>query len=400
MPEVTITRADSYYSDLTTASLQTRDVTKEIYKKSPTKATLMQVLIGTRRIISDNRLFEWFEQDLDPKWVTAGTVTAGAGTTGTIAVSDDDCVLCEAGMSVRQDLSVIGRITAVTRTTGSATITVDLITGFVEGKMLQLGAAMVEELSSEPTARTRIPSRVTNRIGTVRDAWGQSAWVETEKVIAGKPRQHENRETCLLEHKIKLDIESWNGKAPTSAGTLNGNTIYYTNGILAQVTTNITGASSNKLSWSQLSTVASQYDRLMESPSPYMFMSRAVAGILDIVAYEKTTPNSFTSVGEEFGIHVKKLLLGSKTYKCIVVDHWAYDLGQHIIAIDPKHLSLRTTQYQGKVPGGSGLRWMIEDMRGRDVTGKDGTTGCVSTDLGVKVENEEGAWMLTGIQGA
>jgi hypothetical protein len=400
--EVTITRAQSYLSDVSGISLQTRDVTKEIYKKSPQKATLMQIMIGTRRVISDNRLFEWYEQDLDPKWITAGTVTAGGGTTGTIVLTDADALLVEPGMTVRQSLTVVGHITAITRNgSNNNPITVDVITGFVAAKRLQVGAGVVEELSSEPTARTRMPAQVTNRCETIRDAWGQSAWVETEKVIAGKPRQHENRETALLEHKIKLDIEAWNGKAPASAGTLNGRTIYYTNGVLEQVVTNrVACGNGGLLDWQQLCTVASQYDRLMESPEPYMFMSRAISGIIDIVAYEKTAPSNFQQVGNEFGIHVKRLQLNNKTYKLVVVDHWANDLGQHILAIDPKHLTLRSTQYQAKVAGGSGMRWMIEDVRGRDVTGTDGTIGCITTDMGVKVENEEGAWMLTGITGA
>ena len=397
--EVTITRAQEVLSNVTGASLQTRDVTKEIYKKSPQKATLMQIIIGTRRVIADNRLFEWYEQDLDPKWITAGVVTPAGGTTGTIALSDADVALVEVGMQVRQNLTVIGTVTAVSRTGGAATITVDVITGFVAAKHLQVGAGVVEELSAQPTARTRVPSQITNRVETIRDAWGQSGWVETEKVIAGKPRQHENRDSALLEHKIKLDIEAWNSKAYT--GTQNSQTIYHTSGVLQQIATNIIPCGSGgALSWEQLALAASQYDRLMESPEPYMFMSRATMSILDIVAFQKTSPNNFQSVGSEFGIHVKKLVLNNKSYQCVIVDHWAYDLGQHIVAIDPKHLTLRSTQYQGKVPGGSGMRWMIEDVRGRDLTGIDGTIGCITTDMGVKLENEEGAWMMTGITSA
>lgn len=395
--EVTISRAQDVYSNITGASLQTRDVTKEIYKKSPAKATLMQIIIGTRRVIADNRLFEWYEQDLDPKWVTAGTVTSGEGTTGTIALSATDCLLVEKGMQVRSGLTVAGTITSVNYDTH--VITLDKITGFVVGQHLQVGAGVVEELSSQPTARTRVPAQITNRVETIRDAWGQSGWVETEKVIAGKPRQHENRDTALLEHKIKLDIEAWNSTA--YSGLQNGQTIYHTSGVLEQIQTNIIACGNGgALSWEQLCLAAGQYDRLMESPEPYMFMSRAVMSILDIVAFQKTSPNSFQAVGSEFGIHVKKLVLNNKTYQCVIVDHWAWNLGQHIVAIDPKHLTLRSTQYQGKVPGGNGMRWMIEDVRGRDLTGIDGTIGCITTDMGVKLENEEGAWMLTGIKSA
>jgi hypothetical protein len=400
--EVTITRAGDYLSNVTGANLQTRDVTKEIYKKSPQKATLMQIIIGTRRVITDNRLFEWYEQDLDPKWVTAGVVTAGGGTTGTIALSDTDQVLCVPGMTVRQDLNTVAHITAINRGAGVATITVDVITGFTQNSRIQLGASVTEELSAQPTAVTRVPAQITNRCETIRDAWGQSGWVETERVIAGKPRQHENRDTALLEHKIKLDIESWNASAPANAGTLNGNTIYYTNGIIAQIQTNrVACGNGGLLTFEQLITVAGQYDRLMESPEPYLFYSRAIASIFDIVAFQKTTPNNFDATGSEFGVHVKKLNLNNKIYKCVVVDHWMNGLGQHIIAIDPKHLTLRSTQYQGKVAGGSGtgMRWMIEDVRGRDLTGNDGTIGCITTDMGVKLENEQGAWMMTGITG-
>ena len=127
-----------------------------------------------------------------------------------------------------------------------------------------------------------------------------------------------------------------------------------------------------------------------------MFVSRAVGAILDIVAFQKTVPSEFTSTGSEFGINVKRLVLGQKRYKVAIVDHWAYDLGQHIVAIDMKHLTIRSAKDQqtGK------LRWMTEYVRGRDITGVDGTTGCITTDMGVKLENEEGAWMVTGITAA
>jgi len=393
--EVTITRASQTRDYANTLGLLTRSVAKEIFKKSPPKAVLMQIMMGSQRIVEDNRIFEWYEQDLDPKWITCGVI-GGSTTAWTIALSNDDCKLVELGMTIRKNITQVGHITSVTRTTDLASITVDSAATFVVGDKVQVGAGVVEESSAEPTPRTRLPAKITNQVATIRDAWGQSNWVDTDKMIAGKPRQTENRDTCLLEHKIKLDIEAWNSKATATQFTQNSGNINWTSGILEQVVTNRAICTNGNLTWEQLTTVAQEYDRLMDSANPYMFMSRATGAILDIVAFQKTSPNNFQAVGDEFGVHVKKLVLGNKSYKCVIVDHWAYGLGQHILAIDMKHLTLRSTKDQ---KSGS-LRWMIETMRGMDITGVDGSTGCVLSELGVKVENEEGAWMMTGITNA
>jgi hypothetical protein len=389
--EVTITRAVNLRSDQTSANLLTRSVAKEIFKKQPAKATLLQIIMGSRRVVDDNRLFEWYEQDLDPKWVTLTSVSSG-----TLTVSVADAKLLEVGMTLRQSLTQVGRITAIADRTGTPTLTLDTTSGWTNGKHVQVGAAVVEEYSSEPTAKTRVPAQLTNYQCTIRDAWGQTGWVETDQVIAGEARQHENRETALLEHKIKLDIEAWNGSSTSATTTQNSQAIKWTDGVFKQIATNIAPIPNGILTWEILTQTAQQYDRLMESPEPYMFMSRALSAIMDIVAYQKTSPNNFQAVGTEYGIHVKKLVLGNKSYKTVVVDHWAYDLGQHLVALDMKHLTLRSSKDRatGK------LRWMIETMRGMDITGVDGTIGCITTDMGVKLENEEGAWMATGITAA
>lgn len=387
--EVTISRGQ-YYRVPGDSAIR-RNVANEIFYKSPTKASLMQILQKNRRVIEDDRVFEWMEQDLDPRNVTAGAISGLV-----VSLSDSDAALLKPGMGLRRDLTLVYKITAMSYTTGSATMTLDVVTGLSATDSLQVGAAIVEENSAEPTPQTRLPAFLKNQMFTARDSWGQSAWVETSDYYGQKPFQNRQRDSSMLQHKISLDVEAWNGKQTATQYTLNSHNIQYTDGVFAQIQTNIGTITNGVLTWEQLTIMAQQFDRLMESPKPMLFYSRAVSAIFDIVAYQKTSPNNFKSVENEYGLHVKELVLGNKSYQCVLVDHWTGNLGSHIVAIDPKYLTLRTIKDQSSKQ----LRWMLEDIRGRDLTGNDGTTGCLTTDMGVKLENEQGAFIIKNILSA
>ena len=174
----------------------------------------------------------------------------------------------------------------------------------------------------------------------------------------------------------------------------------YTDGVLSQITSNVTAIPGGVLNWQTLNAIAEGFERLMGTDAPYLFMSRAVHAILANVAYGKWAPADKRDLETEWGLETRSLHLGSKRYKCLIVDHWAGpDFGTMMVAIDSNELTLRSVEYKAKQKGFSGLRWMIEYMRGMDITGVDGTTGCFLTDMGVRVRNEQGGWVLTGVTG-
>jgi hypothetical protein len=390
--EVTISSGQETRPTLTTTGILKRDVSDELYKKEPERATLLQIMQGTRRVEQDARLFEWIEQDLDPRYVTVGAITPGAGSTGTIAMTAGDLVTLMAGQTLILSTAISVHITAV----ASTTITVDNITGLVQGQTLLIGAHVTQELSAEPTALSRIPNVLNNQMITARDAWGYSNWVATDNYY-GPVRQKEERDDAMMQHKISLDVEAWGGRQPGSQLTLSGNNINYTNGVFAQIVTNRVTIPSGVLTWETLTSLCQAVDRLMSSPNPVMFVSRAVWAILDVVAYGKSQSNTFTMIGGKWGVRAKLLSLGSKEYRLVLVDHWTGpQLGTIMVGIDLKELTLRSVAYK---EGGndSGLRWMIEYMRGMDITGNDGTTGCFTTDMGVRLRNEQGAFIISNV---
>lgn len=394
--EGTITRAVG--SRTLMASSQTltrRDVSDEIFWKEPPRATLLQVVMGSQRVIQDARFFEWLEEDLDQRYIT---VTAVNGLI--LSVSDSDIITVFPGMTVGRSQAISARVTAVSvQTNGTSTATVDSVAGIAAQDKLLLGAPDVEEYSSEPTALTRQPAVLSNNMVTVRSAWGLTGFAMTDdwygEII--EPRQ---RERAKLQHKISLDVEAWIGRQPAAQLTLNGRNIMYTDGVLSQITSNVTAIPGGVLNWQTLNAIAEGFERLMGTDAPYLFMSRAVHAILANVAYGKWAPADKRDLETEWGLETRSLHLGSKRYKCLIVDHWAGpDFGTMMVAIDSNELTLRSVEYKAKQKGFSGLRWMIEYMRGMDITGVDGTTGCFLTDMGVRVRNEQGGWVLTGVTG-
>lgn len=399
--EGTITRATGVRTAQTVSgdALLKRDVSSEIFWKEPERATLLQIMMGSQRVIQDARFFEWLEEDLDPRYITLGAITPGAGTTGTVALTDADVITVFAGMTVGQDPATAAHVTAVVTTIGSASMTLDNIVALTAGKQVLLGASVVNELSTEPTPLTRQPAFLNNNMFTARNAWGLSGWVMSDDYYGGKPQQTRQRERCKLQHKISLDVEAYIGRQPATALTLNSQNILYTDGIFAQQRSNVTTIPGGILTWPLLNQIAQSFDRLMSTSTPYLFVSRAVHAILDNIAYGKWTPNAKKDLEDQWGLEIRSLALGSKRYKVVVVDHWAGpDYGTVMVAVDPNELTLRSVEYKGAGKGSSGLRWMIEYMRGMDITGTDGTTGCFLTDMGVRLRNEQGTWRLGNVQ--
>lgn len=364
-----------------TSTLRRRSVAPRIYIKAPNMAPLINIVMGQRRVVEGSREFEQFEQDIDPQTVIAGAVDADAKTVG---LTDAAQVHIEAGMTVRKSRTVAAHVTVVTRTEGAASMTLTSVTGIAQADTLVLGAHTREENSDEPQAVNRRPTAVTNLLGTYRDAWGNSAWVETEDYFGEEPVQWRDREQALLMHKIKLNNEMF-VSLYRKGGSLNSRTIHNPRGLIQQIA-NVDAFDNGIVTWPKMEQMAQDMTRLMQSAEPYFFCGRAVRGLINIVAYEKHVP---ITVERKFGVSVGRLLVGDKTLQLVTVDCLTGGLGTIGIGLDPTALTVKSAKDQRTKK----LRWMIETMRGMDITGKDGSTGCVTTDAAPHLENVDGAFV-------
>jgi hypothetical protein len=357
------------------------DISNEIENIRPAQSAVLTLLMGLGKVTVDSRTFLINQQDIDPGYVTM----IGAAAGDVITVSADDIKLVRAGQTIRLNASVCTWIKSVTY--AGPTFVVDDVTSLVAGSVLILGSTASEELSSRPTAISRQPVQTTNYCETLRDSYGQSRWVETEKHYGGSRAFH-NRDLCLWEHKRFIDRGIWFNEIDT--GTINSQAVYKTNGIFASITTNVTAFAGSAITWAKMRTNITNHTRFSLSPNLWLAVSRKGLELIEGIIYAKTTPAVFSEAQQ---IKVLNLGMGNKTLKIFVIDHFEQGLLGTMALLDPEMIEIVTTKDQK-----TGTRqWMLErKFDGNDTTGTDGTIGEVLTDFGVRLHNEKAHAIWTG----
>lgn len=202
------------------------DVSNEILKIRPADTLLLTLLMALNKVTVDSRQFIINQQEMDVSTFTISAIGNGQTANVLTTTSQDEVDAVEVGMNVRKDYETVALVVDVNTTTKK--ITVDDASGFTANDVLVMGGAASEENSNRPTPTSRIPEQVTNYAECSRDAFGQSRWVETENFY-GPPREQENRDLMLFEHKRFINRSLFvNKKALT---TQNGQTIYKTGGL-------------------------------------------------------------------------------------------------------------------------------------------------------------------------
>jgi len=364
------------------AGFRPLDISNEILNIRPAQSTLLTLLMALKKVNVDSREYRVNEQDVDPGYVTTTAMSAGSST---ITVSTDDVKFVRIGQNVRLDHDSVYLVEAVNYTTG--VITLDAITGLAaSGDLLVLGSAASEELSDRPTVISRVPGQHTNYVETLRDAYGQSRWVETERYYGGA-RQHMNREMCLWEHKRSIDRGLWfNTGTETTQG---GQKLFKTSGIFASIQRSLDARvhefASGNVTWASMRSNITSDTRFTPSPNLWLFVSRLGLEIIETVIRDSAVPVHFA---EAATIKITKLGMGGKTLNIMVVDAFEADtdLEKCMVLIDPAYLEIVTTRNQTSKQ----RQWMLErKFDGNDATGSDGTIGEVLTDFGLRLNNDK-----------
>ena len=354
------------------------DVSNEILKIRPADTLLLTLLMALNKVTVDSRQFIINQQEMDVSTFTISAIGNGQTANVLTTTSQDEVDAVEVGMNVRKDYETVALVVDVNTT--DKKITVDDASGFTANDVLVMGGAASEENSNRPTPTSRIPEQVTNYAECSRDAFGQSRWVETENFY-GPPREQENRDLMLFEHKRFINRSLFvNKKALT---TQNGQTIYKTGGLFDQISTNKAGFASGVLTYNGLRTLIETHSRFMQSSVLWLFVSRHGSSLIDQMSYGKIVPNIQSSTA--FGVVIKELLVGNKKLKIMEEDCLGDGaLAESMVVVDPAVVEIVTCRNQK-----TGVRqWMIEETDAR-TPGQDGSVGCVTTDFGLRLKNEK-----------
>ena len=357
----------------TPSGLRTFDISNEIENIRPAQSTILTLLMGLGKVTVDSRKFTINQQDIDP-----GTITIISIDGNVCTLSAADVALVRTGQTIRLDAAVCNWVTAVSYTS-TYTMTLESAVGFTGGDKVCLGSVASEELSSRPTAMSRIPVQIDNYCETLRDSYGQSRWVETEKFYGGT-RQFHNRDLCLWEHKRFIDRGIWFNELATSTA-VNSRQLYKTNGIFSSITTNVR-TFSGTITWLKMRALITSDTRFSLSPNLWLAVSRTGLEFIENIVRAKTVPITWEEAAH---IKVMSIGMGNKTLKLFVIDHFEEQLADAMVMLDPEMIELVTTKDQK-----TGTRqWMLErKFDGNDATGTDGSIGEVLTDFGVRLHNE------------
>lgn len=353
------------------ATLIPRDVSNEIIKLRPARSTVLTMMMGLGMVKTvKSREFTVNTQPEDPVEVTVTAVPDGTH----ITVSSADGLLIDPGMYLTLNPSVIALVTA----NADGALTVDDSTGFSAEDIVLCANRAYEENSSKPAAITRAPDHDTNYLETARDSWGQSRWVETEDYY-GPPRQAENREMAMWEHKRFIERGILlNAKFK---GTQNGKRMYKTDGLVQQIARrgNSKTFGSGQVKLSTMLTFMEDCGRYTDTDTLWAVGGRTALNVMRMVAYNKTVPNETKSY---FGITLEGIQLGDKKIKLIATDHFRRGYANTVLILDPSQIDIVTAANRET----GAKQWMMEETDAK-VPGDDGTFSVLTSDFGVRIKN-------------
>jgi hypothetical protein len=385
MSAPTIVRSQGIISSMP-SGLRPLDISDEIRNIRPAASALLSLLMGLNKVTVDSRVFKVNEQDIDigKVYIKAGGVDGNDLTLESASGANDATTVAKfirAGQTLRLDHDTAALVTSVDYNTG--VVTVASSAGLTAADCLLLGSAGFEELSTRPSAITRTPAQIENFAETLRDAYGQSRWTETERFYGGN-RQFHNRETCLWEHKRFIDRGLFfNVKAETTGPT--GQKLYKTNGLFGSINTNVHAFSANTITWDKMRANLTNDTRFCLSSSVWLLVSRKGLELIEKIIRDKTAPVTYS---EASGISVGSLQMAGKRIKLIPIDHFetGSELENTMVLVDPDNVEVVTTRDQQSKT----RQWMIErKFDGNDTNGTDGTIGEVITDFGLRLHNEK-----------
>lgn len=368
----TLTRSSALLA--TNNGLRTFAIANEILDITPNRKIMTVLLSSLKRISEDSRKFTINTRSPDPAFVTVTNVN---GTTITISAADIKSV--EAGSMLRVNATVATYVVSITdRSAG--TFVVGANTGMEVGTKLLLAGRVKEENSSAPTALSRSVEQVDQYQACLRDAWGESRWVQTEKHY-GPTRHRENRRIAMEEHGNDCERNLLLSVSLGASVTLNSNPIYSGNGAVALCSSNVHEFDGGIISYKQMLDFGAQDGRYMKSPEVWMLCNATVIGRIINLAYNKGD----IILGNEtvFGINVTRLRIGSKVYRLYESDQFNGALANCALTIDPAAVSIATTRNQET----GVLQWMIEETDAR-TPGLDGSLGVITTDLALRLDHE------------
>ncbi len=223
------------HSALSSESRAVRNVWPSMYKLQPNAAPITTIMGKLNAKPADNPEFEWYEDDLVPRFDTLG----GALTAGATTMTVTNYKRFRAGHLVKV---AGGEIVRVSATPSSTSVTISRAFGETAAVAADSGAQLliIGTAFADGSAKANIISTVkvnkTNYCTIHKTAGGQTGTNKHTKQHAGQDA-NEEKANKLLEHKQGIEGATWHSEQKKDES--GSEPIWSTRGILRYIQTNV-----------------------------------------------------------------------------------------------------------------------------------------------------------------